>query len=371
MRGPRYQARGRGDHLRHSERERERAVEAGRIGIVFVGATVAAATSLVGKVTPKGETQLTPEEKLLRAIFGEKASDVKDTSLRVPSGMNGTVIDVQVFTPRRDREGRAREGHRGLGAGEGPEGPPGSAPDRRAGHLPAARDAADREGLGGGPNGLEAAPGCARPTSKFCRTIGGSKSGCGAMPSTASSSSRTSSFPISATRWTIASRKAREADLGRRSGTGRAQDGQGLPGRQAAGPAGRQDGRPARQQGRHFDDRAGRGHAAHGGRHARSTSCSTPLGVPSRMNVGQVLETHLGWASHELGRRLGKLLDEQAEAPGDPRIPRPHLRGRWKARHPRPLSDEELVELAAIFAAEFRCRPRFSTERRKRRSRSC
>ncbi len=53
---------------------------------------------MVGKVTPKGETQLTPEEKLLRAIFGEKASDVKDSSLRVPSGMNGTVIDVQVFT---------------------------------------------------------------------------------------------------------------------------------------------------------------------------------------------------------------------------------------------------------------------------------
>ena len=52
---------------------------------------------LVGKVTPKGETQLTPEEKLLRAIFGEKASDVKDTSLRVPTGTKGTVIDVQVF----------------------------------------------------------------------------------------------------------------------------------------------------------------------------------------------------------------------------------------------------------------------------------
>ena len=67
-------------------------------GIVFVGATVAAGDILVGKVTPKGETQLTPEEKLLRAIFGEKASDVKDTSLRVPAGMNGTVIDVQVFT---------------------------------------------------------------------------------------------------------------------------------------------------------------------------------------------------------------------------------------------------------------------------------
>jgi DNA-directed RNA polymerase, beta subunit/140 kD subunit len=67
-------------------------------GIVYIGAEVNAGDILVGKVTPKGETQLTPEEKLLRAIFGEKASDVKDTSLRVPSGTKGTVIDVQVFT---------------------------------------------------------------------------------------------------------------------------------------------------------------------------------------------------------------------------------------------------------------------------------
>ncbi|MGB5605451.1 MAG: DNA-directed RNA polymerase subunit beta [Gammaproteobacteria bacterium] len=67
-------------------------------GIVYIGAEVRPGDILVGKVTPKGETQLTPEEKLLRAIFGEKASDVKDTSLRVPSGMDGTVIDVQVFT---------------------------------------------------------------------------------------------------------------------------------------------------------------------------------------------------------------------------------------------------------------------------------
>jgi DNA-directed RNA polymerase subunit beta len=67
-------------------------------GIVYVGAEVLAGDILVGKVTPKGETQLTPEEKLLRAIFGEKASDVKDTSLRVPTGTKGTVIDVQVFT---------------------------------------------------------------------------------------------------------------------------------------------------------------------------------------------------------------------------------------------------------------------------------
>ena len=74
-------------------------------GIVYIGAEVEAGDSLVGKVTPKGETQLTPEEKLLRAIFGEKASDVKDTSLRVPSGISGTVIDVQVFT----REGIPRD----------------------------------------------------------------------------------------------------------------------------------------------------------------------------------------------------------------------------------------------------------------------
>jgi DNA-directed RNA polymerase subunit beta len=67
-------------------------------GIVYVGAEVRGGDILVGKVTPKGETQLTPEEKLLRAIFGEKAADVKDTSLRVPSSIEGTVIDVQVFT---------------------------------------------------------------------------------------------------------------------------------------------------------------------------------------------------------------------------------------------------------------------------------
>mgnify|MGYP003694475821 CR=1 FL=1 len=91
-------------------------------GIAFIGAEVKAGDILVGKVTPKGETQLTPEEKLLRAIFGEKASDVKDTSLRVPPGMDGTVIDVRVFTrdgvekdsPRaRDREVRDREGPQG------------------------------------------------------------------------------------------------------------------------------------------------------------------------------------------------------------------------------------------------------------------
>ena len=85
-----------------SERMQSRLDES---GIVYIGAEVEAGDVLVGKVTPKGETQLTPEEKLLRAIFGEKASDVKDTSLRMPTGMSGTVIDVQVFT----REGIQRD----------------------------------------------------------------------------------------------------------------------------------------------------------------------------------------------------------------------------------------------------------------------
>jgi DNA-directed RNA polymerase subunit beta len=87
-------------------------------GVVYIGAEVRAGDILVGKVTPKGESQLTPEEKLLRAIFGEKASDVKDSSLRVPPGMDGTVIDVQVFT--RDgieKDKRAKQIEEGRSSG--------------------------------------------------------------------------------------------------------------------------------------------------------------------------------------------------------------------------------------------------------------
>ena len=79
-------------------------------GIVHIGAEVKSGDILVGKVTPKGETQLSPEEKLLRAIFGEKASEVKDSSLRVPSGGDGTIIDVHVFTrDGLEKDGRAVE----------------------------------------------------------------------------------------------------------------------------------------------------------------------------------------------------------------------------------------------------------------------
>ena len=115
-------------------------------GIAFIGAEVKAGDILVGKVTPKGETQLTPEEKLLRAIFGEKASDVKDTSLRVPPGMDGTVIDVRVFTRDGVEKDSARTVDREVGAGEGPQGPGRPAPHPRRRLVPARAGRAARQG---------------------------------------------------------------------------------------------------------------------------------------------------------------------------------------------------------------------------------
>ena len=81
-------------------------------GIIRIGATVKPGDILVGKVTPKGETQLTPEEKLLRAIFGEKAGDVKDASLYCPPGIEGTIVDLQGVLAQGRREGRAIQVHR-------------------------------------------------------------------------------------------------------------------------------------------------------------------------------------------------------------------------------------------------------------------
>ena len=78
-------------------------------GMVYIGAEVKPGDIMVGKVTPKGESPMTPEEKLLRAIFGEKASDVRDTSLKVPPGVSGTIVDVRFFSRRGiDKDERAR-----------------------------------------------------------------------------------------------------------------------------------------------------------------------------------------------------------------------------------------------------------------------
>ena len=234
-------------------------------GIAYIGAEVKVGDILVGKVTPKGETQLTPEEKLLRAIFGEKASDVKDTGLRVPPGMDGTVIDVRVFTRdgvdkdsralaiesaelesvRKDFDDQLRILEKDIFqrvermiVGKQAEGGPGALKSGgrvtqayldRAAPRAVVRDPADqrRGQCAAGAGCRAAAPAAA-----------------GVRP------------PLRG--------EAQEDHGGRRSGPRRAEDGQGLPGREAPHPAGRQDGRPSRQQGRDLDHRSGRRHAVPG-----------------------------------------------------------------------------------------------------------
>jgi DNA-directed RNA polymerase subunit beta len=106
--GPRHQARRRGDHPRDPQRGRGGAANLDETGVIYIGAEVKAGDILVGKVTPKGETELTPEEKLLRAIFGEKAGDVKDASLKAPPGMDGVVVGINVFS-RQDKVDRSKK----------------------------------------------------------------------------------------------------------------------------------------------------------------------------------------------------------------------------------------------------------------------
>ena len=237
-------------------------------GIIYIGAEVEAGDVLVGKVTPKGETQLTPEEKLLRAIFGEKASDVKDTSLRVPSGMSGTVIDVQVFT----REGIER--------------------DKRAQQIiddelkRYKKDLADQMRIVEDDTFMRVE----RLLIGKTANKGPKKLAKGAKITKAylTEVERHSWFDIDIANDKVnppdgavegkpgaearrvrqgVRREEEETHQRRRTAAGRAEDGQGVHRGQAPAAAGRQDGGPPRQQGRDLQDRAGRRHAAHGGRH--------------------------------------------------------------------------------------------------------
>ena len=315
-------------------------------GIVFVGATVAAGDILVGKVTPKGETQLTPEEKLLRAIFGEKASDVKDTSLRVPSGMNGTVIDVQVFT----REGIEKDDR---------------AKDIEEMELRRIRkDLKDELRIveddtyqrvaalltgkvaEGGPNGLASG---ARVRATYLD----------ALPRERWFEIRMRSEGVNrqlelADKQLSDLREKLDARLEEKRGKlTRGDDlAPGVLKMVKVYLAVKRRVQPG-------DKMAGR----HGNKGVISTIVPVedmphmedgtpvdvvlnPLGVPSRMNVGQVLETHLGWASHELGRQLGKMLDERSEAPAVRKyLDRIYTVG-GKGGALDPLGDEELMELA-------------------------
>ncbi len=111
-------------------------------GIVYIGAEVHAGDILVGKITPKGESPMTPEEKLLRAIFGEKASDVRDTSLRVPPGVHGTVVEVRVFNRHGVEKDERAHGDRARGDRASRQGPRRRAGDPRPQRLrPSRRDA--------------------------------------------------------------------------------------------------------------------------------------------------------------------------------------------------------------------------------------
>ena len=283
-------------------------------GIVYVGAEVQPGDTLVGKVTPKGETTLTPEEKLLRAIFGEKASDVKDTSLRVDQGSSGTVIDVQVFT----REGIQR--------------------DKRAQQIiddelkrfrldlndqlrSVELDAFDRieklltgKTANGGPNKLSKG-------SKLDKAY-------------LSSVDKYHWFDIRPAEDEVANQlesiknsleQTRHSfDLAFEEKRKKLTQGDELPAGVLKMVKVYLAVKRRLQPG---DKMAGR----HGNKGvvskivpvedmpymADGTPCDivlNPLGVPSRMNVGQVLEVHLGWAAKGIGQRIGDLLQREAKA---------------------------------------------------------
>ena len=283
-------------------------------GIVYVGAEVREGDILVGKVTPKGETQLTPEEKLLRAIFGEKASDVKDTSLRVSSGMAGTVIDVQVFT----RDGVEK--------------------DARALQIEEAELAMVRKDMNdqlrimeedtfsrvekmligkvadGGPNKLKAG---SKITKGYLQEIDRDQWLEIRLKSEESAAQlETIAAQVAQLREDFRQRyeeKKRKLTSGDDLAPGvlkmvkvyvavkrRIQ-----PGDKMAGRHGNKgvismivpvEDMPFDENGRPVD------------------IVLNPLGVPSRMNIGQILETHLGFAAKGVGERIGRMLDAQVKA---------------------------------------------------------
>ena len=315
-------------------------------GIVYVGAEVREGDILVGKVTPKGETQLTPEEKLLRAIFGEKASDVKDTSLRVPSSMSGTVIDVQVFI----RDGVEK--------------------DARALQIEEAEMARVRKDLDdqlrimeddtfarvekmligkvadGGPKGL-------KKGSKIAKAY------LGEIDRDAWLEIRLHNEESAQQLEAIAEQIKRMREVFRdkyeekkrklTAGDDLAPGVQKMvkvylavkrrvqPGDKMAGRHGNKgvissivpvEDMPFAEDGEPVD------------------IVLNPLGVPSRMNIGQILETHLGWAAKGIGYRIGTLLDGAAQAAEVRKYLDDvyNFSGRKEALES--LSDEDIMELA-------------------------
>jgi DNA-directed RNA polymerase subunit beta len=316
-------------------------------GIVYIGAEVEAGDVLVGKVTPKGETQLTPEEKLLRAIFGEKASDVKDTSLRVPSGMSGCVIDVQVFTREGiERDKRAQQ----------------IIDDMLKGYK---KDLADQlriveaDTFGRIERLLVGRP-AAKGPKKLARGTKITKEYLDDVEKyqwfEISLVDEDAQAQIEALKDSLA--KLREDfdklfELKRKKLTQGDELPPGVqkmvkvylavkrrvqPGDKMAGRHGNKgviskivpvEDMPCMADGRPVD------------------IVLNPLGVPSRMNVGQILETHLGWAAKGLGLRIGEMIKGQAKTAELRKLLEQVYNASGKPEDLSALSDEELTRMAA------------------------
>lgn len=316
-------------------------------GIAYIGAEVVSGDILVGKITPKGETQLTPEEKLLRAIFGEKASDVKDTSLRVPSGMDGTVIDVRVFC----REGVEK--------------------DERSNEIEDAELESVRTDLKDQLRIMEAdifnriekllinkmakvGRKSVKIDKEYLDSIGKNKWFEVKLQNEKLNSKLETFYnnhkdlKKEFTQKLDAAKKKIEAYDDLPPGVLKmvkvflAVKRRVQPGDKVAGRHGNKgvisrivpvEDMPYMEDGTPID------------------IVLNPLGVPSRMNVGQILETHLGWAAKELGNKVEKILREKT-APGRVKALRDFLDQVYntnKASEKVPLSklsDEEIIELA-------------------------
>ena len=238
-------------------------------GIVYIGAEVKAGDILVGKVTPKGESPMTPEEKLLRAIFGEKAADVRDTSLKVPPGVEGTVVEVRVFNRRGvDKDERAlaieRDEIERLAKDRDDE----KAILERS-FYSQLQEMLMNQTVAGGLKGLK--PGTRDHRQGAGRVHAGpvapdrrqDRQAAGRDRGVEQAVRRVDEAPAGPLR-----QQGRQAAARRRAAAGRDEDGQGLRRDQAQAAAGRQDGRPPRQQGRDLAHHAARGHAVPRGRHA-------------------------------------------------------------------------------------------------------
>jgi DNA-directed RNA polymerase subunit beta len=315
-------------------------------GIVYIGAEVKPGDILVGKVTPKGETQLTPEEKLLRAIFGEKAADVKDTSLRVPSGMDGTVIDVQVFT----RDGVEK--------------------DARALQIQEDQLAQVRKDLNDQLRIME--------DDVFSRveSMLQGKVAEGGPKRLAAGSKITRDYlaDIGRDKWFEIRLRNEDANADLEKISGQLKDlhkafEERLEDKRVKLTSG-DDLAPGvlkmvkvylavKRRVQPGDKMAGR----HGNKGvismiqpvedmpfmADGTSVDivlNPLGVPSRMNVGQVLETHLGWAAKGLGIKIGKMLEAKRKVAELRQFLDKIYNGSGRKEDLDSLTDEEIVELS-------------------------